>query len=172
MPDQQDVVVLGGEPARLVVDLGHQRAGRVDGAQAPVPGFLPDLRRDAVRGEDDHRSLGNRLGLLHEDRAPVLKRPDDMSVMDDLLADVDGRAEALEGLLDGLHRPVDARAVATGLGEEHTARLSWHGPSLDDHQWGRSRHRVTGAVAPGRGRSASRIAESPLPPCAAPGQRE
>ena len=28
--DQQDVVVVGGEPARLVVHLGDQRAGRVD----------------------------------------------------------------------------------------------------------------------------------------------
>ncbi len=87
-----------------------------------------------MRGEHHHRSLRNGLGLLDEDRAAVLKGPDNMSVMDDLLADVDRGAEALQGLLHGLHRPVDARAVATGLGEEHTAGLSWHAPSLGDDE--------------------------------------
>ena len=35
VPDQQDVVALAGEPLRLLVHLGDQRAGGVDRAQLP-----------------------------------------------------------------------------------------------------------------------------------------
>ncbi|GAA2843699.1 hypothetical protein GCM10010471_28320 [Leucobacter komagatae] len=39
--------------------------------------------------------------------------------MHDLLANVDGRAEAIERLLDGNDRAVDAGAVAARGGEQH-----------------------------------------------------
>ena len=123
MADQQDVVVLRGEPACLVVHFGHQRAGSVDGPQAAVFGLLAHFRRDAMCGEHHDRALGNGLGLFDEDRAALFQRPDDMSVMHDLLADVDRRAKSLQRDLHGLDGPVNARAVATGLGEQHSAGL-------------------------------------------------
>ena len=43
--DQQDVVVVAGEPLGLLVHLGDQRAGGVDGVQAA-------LRRGLVHGRD------------------------------------------------------------------------------------------------------------------------
>ena len=98
--DQQDVVVVVGEPPRLVVHLGHERAGRVDGAQAARRGLLVHRRRDAVGGEDDDRALGHLVGLVDEDRAALLERGDDVLVVHDLLAHVDGRAVELERLLD------------------------------------------------------------------------
>ena len=100
------------------MDLGDQRAGGIDRAQAPLGGFLAHLRGHPVGGEDHHRALGNLAGLVHEDRAALLKGADHVGVMDDLLTYVDGRAEALQHFFDGLHCPVDARAVATGLGEQ------------------------------------------------------
>ena len=57
--DQQDVEVVVGEPAGLVVHLRHQRAGGVDRPQAAGGGLLVDLRRDAVGGEHDDRALGH-----------------------------------------------------------------------------------------------------------------
>ena len=46
--DEDDRVALGGELHRLAVDLGDQRAGRVDRAQAAALGVGVDGRRDAV----------------------------------------------------------------------------------------------------------------------------
>ena len=70
-------------------------------------------------GEDGDRALGDRVvELLDEDRAALAQLLDHVLVVDDLLADVDRRAVQLERALDGLHGPVDARAVAAGRGEE------------------------------------------------------
>ena len=57
VPDQEDVVVLVREPLRLVVHLGHQRAGRVDGLQrARPPAGGPPARRH--EREDDRAPSG------------------------------------------------------------------------------------------------------------------
>jgi hypothetical protein len=50
--------------------------------------------------------------------SPDVPSTSSWQVVDDLLADVDGRALLLEGLLDGLDGAVDARAVAAGLGQQ------------------------------------------------------
>ena len=44
---------------------------------------------------------------------------DHMLVVDDLLADVDGRSVQLERVLDRLNGTVDARAIAARSGQEH-----------------------------------------------------
>ena len=117
--DQDDRVVLGGELQRLAVDLGHQRARRVDRAQLPALGVGVHGRRDAVGGEDGDRALGDRvLELVDEDRAALAQGLDDVLVVHDLLAHVDRRAVQLERALDGLDGAVDARAVAARRGEQ------------------------------------------------------
>ena len=111
--DEDDRVALGGELLGLDVDLGDQRAGRVDREQAALARRSAwTRRRDAVGGEDDRGALGDLGLLLDEDRAALAQLLDHVLVVDDLLAHVDGRAVELERALDGLHGPVDARAVA------------------------------------------------------------
>ncbi len=78
--------------------------------------------------EHDDRAFGYGLGLLNEDRTPLLERAHHMSVMYDLLANVHRRAETFDRYFHRLHCPVDAGTVATGLCKQHTARLGWHGP--------------------------------------------
>ena len=117
--DEDDRVAVGGELQRLAVDLGHQRAGRVDRLQAAALGLGVDRRRDAVGGEDGDRALGDRVvELLDEDRAALAQLLDDVLVVHDLLAHVDRRAVELERALDGLHGAVDAGAVAARGGEQ------------------------------------------------------
>jgi len=107
--DEDDGVALAGELHGLAVDLGHQRAGRVDRAQLPALGLRVDRRRDAVRREDRHRALGDRVvELLDEDRAALAQLLDHVLVVDDLLADVDGGAVQRERALDRLHGAVHA----------------------------------------------------------------
>jgi hypothetical protein len=63
--------------------------------------------------EKDHRhAVRHLVQLLHEDRALGLQAVDDELVVDDLVADVDRRAVALERQLDDVDRAVDARAKA------------------------------------------------------------
>ena len=112
--DQDDRVALVGELARLDVDLGDQRAGRVDRPQPALGGVVVHRRGDAVGGEDDHLALRH-LGLLvDEDRAALAQLLDDVLVVDDLLAHVDrrrrrGRAPARPPARHG-RRPRSSRA--------------------------------------------------------------
>jgi hypothetical protein len=117
--DQDDVPALVAEAHGLAVDLGDEGAGRVDGLQLAVGRTLHDGRRDAVRAEDDVRPLGNLVDLVDEDRTLALEGRDDVDVVDDLLADVDGGAVVLERLLDRDDGSVDAGAVPARCCEQH-----------------------------------------------------
>ena len=70
--DQQDVVVVGGEPPRLVVHLGDQRAGRVDGLQAARrrPPRAPPARRRARRRRRSRPRAPRRSPRRRSRRAP------------------------------------------------------------------------------------------------------
>ncbi len=116
--DHHDRVALGGEAAGGDVDLGDQRAGRVDRPQAAGGGVLVDRRGDAVGGEDDDLALRHLGLLLDEDRAALGELLDHVLVVDDLLAHVDRGAVQLERALDRLHGAVDAGAVAARSGEQ------------------------------------------------------
>src|SRR5262249_47800842 len=118
VPDQQDLVILGSEPARLIVHLGDQRAGGVDRPQPALPGGLVHTRRDAVGGEHNQSALWDLVGFLYEDRAALLERPHYVRVVHDLLADINRGAELVEHALDGLDRAVHARAITARLGKQ------------------------------------------------------
>ncbi len=116
--DQNHGVALVGVAARLNVHLGDERADGVDDVVPELRGVGVDGGRDAVGRVDDRRA-GRHLGLLlDEDRAARLEVADDVDVVDDLLADVDGRAVVLERQLDRLDSALDARAVSAGRSEE------------------------------------------------------
>ena len=66
-------------------------------------------RRDAVRREDDRLALGHLALVLDEDRAAGLEVANDVRVVDDLLANVDGRPVQVEEPLDGIDGALDAR---------------------------------------------------------------
>ena len=80
-----------------------------------------------MRGEDDRLPLGD-LGLLIDEHGSArLEIADDVQVVDDLLADVDGRPVQVERLLDGLDGALDPGAIATGRREQD---LPHHGASV------------------------------------------
>ena len=99
--------------------LRHERTGRVDRLQPPRGRGVVNRRRDAVRREDEPRALGHARLALDEDRAALLEVADDVHVVDDLLAHVDGRPVQLQRSLDGLDRPLDACAESARRGEQH-----------------------------------------------------
>src|SRR4028118_1396939 len=86
-----------------------------------------------LRAEADARApaLGPPVGLVDEARPTPLQRGHHVLVVDDLLADVDRGAVDLQGALDGDHRPVDAGAVAPGIGQQDASALISHDPIVE-----------------------------------------
>ena len=148
--DQHDRVALAGELDGLAMDLGDERAGGVDRLQVAALGVGVDGRRDAVGAEDRDRALGDRVAeLLDEDRAAVAQLLDDVLVVHDLLAHVHGRAVQLERALDGLHRAVDAGAVAARSGEQDLLGCMSHQVHIECTRHPRGRCSITGGARPG-----------------------
>ena len=125
--DQQDVVVLGGEPPGLVVHLGDQRAGRVDGLQAARGGLgswtcgaTPCAEKTTSAPSGTSSVSSTKIGPAR------LQRRHHVLVVHDLLAHVDRGAVALQCHLDGLHGAVDPGAVAAGVGEQDASGRHSH----------------------------------------------
>ena len=119
MTNQQNVVVVTGESPGLVVHLGDQRAGGVDGLQVTFGGRRVHGRRDPVRGEHHDGPFGNLVGLLDEHRTGLDQRVNHVPVVHDLVAHVDRGAVLLQRTLDRFDGPIHTCAVATRLRQEH-----------------------------------------------------
>ena len=107
------LVVAGG----LDMDLRHQGAGRVDIDHLAARGLRRDGLGHAMGAEDDGTVGRAVVQLLDEDGPLVAQAVDDVAVMDDLVAHVDGRAPFLERHLHDLDGAVDARAEAARRGQ-------------------------------------------------------
>ena len=118
--DQHHIEPVRGVALALLVHLGDQRAGGVDHAEPAVAGRQLHPLRDAVRAEHRDRALRDLIDLVHEAGALALQRLHHVLVVDDLVADVDGRAEPLQRTLDDLDRPLHARAEPSRLGQHDT----------------------------------------------------
>jgi hypothetical protein len=79
--------------------------------EVPLRRPLVDLRRDAVGREDEGGARGH-VGLgLDEDRAERFQLADDVGVVDDLLADVDGGPIEGKGTLHRLNGALYPSAI-------------------------------------------------------------
>jgi hypothetical protein len=110
VPDQHDRVAAGSEPARFGMNLCHERAGRVDHVQAAAAGLGTYRRRYSVRGEHHGGAFGHLVQFSDEHHAATGKLPDDVRVMDDLLADVHRGATLLQHAFDDLDGALDPGA--------------------------------------------------------------
>jgi hypothetical protein len=117
--DQDKRAALADIALALVVDLGHQRTGRVEHRQPARRRLLFHALRHAVGAEDRDR-VGRHLGeILHEPRALGFEAFDDVLVVHDLVAHVDGRPIFLQRALDDLNGANHARAKSARLGQDH-----------------------------------------------------
>ena len=113
--DQDQRIAFAGELHRLDVDLGHQRAGRVNHPQLAQLAGLPHLGRDAV-GAVNHPLAGrNFVHAVDKNGALGGQLVHHVAVMDDLLAHVDRRAEGFQGNADNVDGPHHSGAKASRL---------------------------------------------------------
>ena len=117
--DKKDLVAFAGESSRLLMHLGYQRAGCIDGSKVARGRLFVNRRRNAMSAEDHERTLGNLIGLVDEDGPTLLQCFHDVFVVDDLLADVDGGAMHLEGTFHGFNGTIHTSAVAARCCKKH-----------------------------------------------------
>ena len=87
--DQDYAAALGHVPADLQMNLGHERAGRVDDFQTPRFRLFEYGRRHAVGTEDDHAVRRDLVQLLYEHH-PALPEPVDHGpVVHDFAPDIE-----------------------------------------------------------------------------------
>src|SRR5581483_4624127 len=120
--DERDQVAAVGVASGLRMHLRDERADGVDDAKPAALAVVANGRGDAVRRQDADRTLRYLLLVVDENRAEPLEAPDDMLVVDDVVADVDRRPVLLEQPLDDLDRAVDAGAEGAGRGEQDALR--------------------------------------------------
>ena len=119
MADEQDVPAGLDQPLGLAVDLADQRAGGVEIVEPARLGRGRDDLGHAMGGKDHRAAVGNFVELLDEHRAQPAQPVDDEAIVDDLVADIDRRAEPLDRQLDDLDGAVDPRAKAARRRDQH-----------------------------------------------------
>src|SRR5512146_2625554 len=126
MADQNEIVSLGIVAVDFVVHFNDQGAGRIDHVQTTPIGLLPYRLGDPVGAEDDDGTLGHFTELFHEYRTLVAQRVDDVTAMDDFVADINRGPVLLERQIDDVDRAVDPGAESTWVREInlHTGHLS------------------------------------------------
>src|SRR5208283_1968299 len=100
---------------RLHVDLGHKRAGRVNHPQLTQLARLTHFRSDTMSAVDDTLASRDLLDAVHEDGALGDQLVHDITVVDDLLADVNRRSEGLKRNANDINGADDSGAEAPGL---------------------------------------------------------
>ena len=116
--DEDQRIAFFGELDGFDVNLGDQRAGGVDDAQAAPGAVFANFGRNAVSAVDDALAVGNFIFAIDEDGALAAEFIDHKAVVDDLFADVDGRTEGLERDADDVDGTDDASAEAARLQQE------------------------------------------------------
>ena len=115
----------------LAVDLGHERAGRINGEEIALAGHLGNRLRHAV-GREDHRrrSGGNLIEVVDEYRALGAQGIDNVAVVDNLVAHIDRRSVNRQRAfhrVDGAHH---AGTETTWRGEQDPERRLGHDEPL------------------------------------------
>jgi hypothetical protein len=115
MSDEDQRIAFFGKLYGFDVDFGDERAGGVYDAETAASTVLADLRRYSVRAVDDALTVRDFVFAIDEDGAFATEFVHHEAVVDDFLADVDGRTEGLEGDADHINGPNDAGAEAARL---------------------------------------------------------
>ena len=118
------VAAVIAHPGDFDMDLGDERAGGVEYTRGPrASASARTAFEHTVRREHDRAAGRDFVQLLDEHRALRLEVVDDELVVDDLVADVDRRAELRKRLLDDRDRAVDTGAKAAWIGEHDVHQL-------------------------------------------------
>ncbi len=123
MADQNDLPALHVMPLSLYVHFGDEGACGVEVEQLARPGRGGYRLRHPV-GRKDHRGVGiwNLVELLHKNGAFCSQGVHNVTVVDDLVAYIDGRPVFLECQLDDLDGAIHTSTEAAWGGQQDCER--------------------------------------------------
>src|SRR5262249_30296037 len=124
--DEYDLAAAPIMNLSLAMHLGHQWTSRVDREQVAARRLLGDGAGDAVRGEDHRRVVIRDLAeFLDEDRALGAQALDHVTVMHDLVADIDRCPVNREGFFHRFNGAHDAGAETAGRAQQDLEDRLW-----------------------------------------------
>ena len=129
--DEHDVAPGFDLALGLAVNLGNQRAGRIEPVEPAAGRGFGHRFGHAVGAEHHRHAIGHFVQFLDEHRPLGLQAIDHEAIVDDLVADIDRRAIALQRQLDDLDRAVHAGAEPARRGQQQA-----QGSSFGGRQWG------------------------------------
>jgi hypothetical protein len=100
----------------LEMNLGHQRTGCVEHAQAASRALFVHRAGYPVRAKNNGGAVRYLIKLIDEDRAARAQTLNDMAVVHHFMAHVDRRAEQHQCPLDDLDGAIDPGAEPAGIG--------------------------------------------------------
>src|SRR5205807_10462119 len=103
--------------------LGHQRTGGIHHAQIAELARLPHGWRNPVGAVDQALAVRDFIHLINKDRSLGLEFLNHIAVMDDLFADVDGRAKGVQGNADDINGTNHPGTKTTGLKQKQSLRF-------------------------------------------------
>jgi hypothetical protein len=119
MANEQYVPAFFDQALGLSMDLGNERAGCIDISKRALARFDRNRFGHAVSRKDHRTVVGHFLKLVDEDRAHFFEALDDKAIVDDLMAHIDRRAEALQRELDDLNGTINPGTKAAWGGYKY-----------------------------------------------------
>jgi hypothetical protein len=110
------------------MNLCDQRASGVNYTQSLAFGKLVDLWWHAMGAENAHRSIRHFLKALDKNNVAFDEILDNMTIVDNLVIDVDGRWEQFEHALHNLYGPNHAGAESSRISQQDLS--DWHKDSF------------------------------------------
>ena len=124
MADQDQRAARRDVLAALHMNLRDERAGGVEHVEVAFLGGAFYGLGHAVGAENRHGAFWHFVELFHETRALVAQVFDHVTVVDDLMAHVDGRAVFLQCAINDFDSADNPRTKAAGLGKDHSHRVA------------------------------------------------
>src|SRR4029077_11254980 len=112
--DQDQRISFLGELDRLHMDLGHQRASRVNHSQSPLFAGFPHFGRNPMGAVDHSFAVWELFDALENDRAFSLQLLNHKTVVDNFFAHIDWRAKSFQGNANDLNLPYHSRTETPG----------------------------------------------------------
>src|SRR5580658_1154513 len=119
MADQHQRITLLGELDRLNVNFGDQRTGGIDDFELAILRAAPDSRGNTMSAVDDTHAGGDLVDVVDEDCTLLRQFVHNKAIVDDLLADINGRPEGFKGNLHHINGADNACTEAAGLEQKN-----------------------------------------------------
>ena len=119
MSDQDHVTASLAVAGYFHMHLGHQWTGRVEDLQSAVAAGATYSLGNTVRRKDDGCVVGNLVQFVDENSPRSRQAIHHVTVVHDLMADVDGCTVKVEHPFDDFDRSVDTGAESAGVGEKY-----------------------------------------------------